>query len=160
MSGRKVVLVFAAVLTIGVGATITLVRSLEAAERYQESIQDTWRRVALELDKRYRSMERSVAELADDGSTSLDWIEVFRLHLDAFRTSGDLESQIEAANRIESVLAQHPEVEQAPSLELLEAIAEFESARADYEQWLAGPIGRSLRLVVPQSPPPRLTIAK
>ncbi len=159
MSGRKVVLVFALALAAALGATITLVQALETADRLQGDVEDAWRRVAVHLDDRYRRLEKNVAEQADSGTRSLDWMEVFRLQLDAFRTSADLKSQMEAARRIETLLAQHPEVEPTVSPELRRAAAELQARIGRYRQWVEGPVAKALRWIVPQSPPAPFKLA-
>jgi hypothetical protein len=75
-------------------------------EKSRDEATVAWRAVASELSQRYRAAEKLVARGVDSGVIDIAMAEKFRLSLDAFATTTQVDHQISAAEELEIQLTQ------------------------------------------------------
>ncbi len=103
-SGKKVVIgvvIFLASVGSSIGYCLWCYTKVEETRRDSA---EAWRSVAVELEQRYRSIEKEVAQSIDDQTLPMAWGEKFRLAVDRFRTSASPVIQRTAAQAVESEL--------------------------------------------------------
>lgn len=104
VSGKRVTIwVVLALLGIGIALSATLwtYNSLDAA---RDASAIAWREATVELDQRYRAVERQLAEAASEATVSADLRQRFELAVDRFRTTSIAVDQMAAAENVEQLL--------------------------------------------------------
>lgn len=105
ISGKRLTLgVLVALVLIGVSLSYTL-WTYNELDRARRTSVTAWRAVTEHLAQRYRTAEKMVAEGVDNRQLDMEFGEKFRLAIDAFRTTSLPEEQVNAAERLEQLLA-------------------------------------------------------
>jgi hypothetical protein len=86
------------------GTLVFALSSFSVIDAARSQKKAAWAELREQIDRRYRAIEKVVAQGVDERRIPMEWGEKFRLNLDAFRTTAQVAEQHNQARAIEELL--------------------------------------------------------
>lgn len=145
VSGRKLTSVVLVLLVVLGGGLSYVLWTYNKIDGHRAKAEVAWQDLANQLSSRYAIAEKELAKKVDNETEKMEVGEQFRLAVDRFRTSAQLNLQLQAARDVEKSLRESSWLD-APSESITTALASYNGHLADVRNEIASPGGKFLSM--------------